>query len=310
MSQYHLLNDYMFKEVFILKKLLVLVVILMLTACNSSENIQNNSIEVSHESSMEENKLEEVNLVKTEPEEKDYYFLALDFNDDNNPYPHELFERENILNDLKDMNQVLKDDFDYLELCEQPIYLKGEFILDKNFADYEENINEEVDGELFTSIKALQLGESLALNENLLISEGRSLTKEDFDITSENQEISILLGSKYKDYYEIGSVLNANLHQKDIDLKVVGFVEEGVSLRQNGRDTNFDDFIIMPFYNINYEPTDTSDAYYQKIWYTQKIEGLYSKNENDVDEKINQLNESYNMFLKPIESETTLEIVD
>lgn len=64
---------------------------------------------------------------------KDYYFLAMDFNDENNPFPHELFERENILNDLKAINKELKNDLDYLELCEQSVSLIGKFELKKDF---------------------------------------------------------------------------------------------------------------------------------------------------------------------------------
>lgn len=234
----------------------------------------------------------------------------MDFNDENNPYPHELFERENILNDLKTINKELKNDLDFLELCEQSVSLKGKFNLKRDFAEYEENIDQEIDNELFTPVKTLQIGESLSTYKNLKVSDGRVLSLDDFNIVSENQEINVLLGNEYKEYYSLDSVINANLHLKDINLRVVGFLEEGISLRQNGKNTVLDDYIIMPFYNIDYGSEDPQDLYYQKIWYTQKNEGLYSKEDNEAEEKIEKLNKEFNMFLEPIESNTTIEIVE
>lgn len=82
--------------------------------------------------------------------------------------------------------------------------------------------------------------------------------------------VNCILGSDHKEYYIVGDVVSFFLHPKLIDFKIVGFYKQNTSIHYDLNKINFDQCIIMPFYDIGYDPENKEDELYQKIFYSQK----------------------------------------
>ena len=100
-----------------------------------------------------------------------------------------------------------------------------------------------------------------------------------------------MLGSNYANYHKLDDVIDVTLHQKEIKFRVIGFFDDGASVTINNKEIKFDDCIIMPFYDIDYEAKTQSDESYQKIYYSQKNEGYINASENSFDQLNQKLND-------------------
>lgn len=221
-----------------------------------------------------------------------FYRVACLYGSDGKPDFPDLFGSSDSLQRLKKMNEELNSEFDYWEINFQPLYSVGFYEMSPKFVNsynettkVAETINQnagEKNGQTVyvTDLKTIQMSKRASSYYDHLITSGRNFNDSDFNIDNENDMISIVLGYNYSDYYNLGDIINLTLHQKELSFKVIGFFDKGSHITINGKKLEFDNCIVMPFYNINYSPTNPTDEMYQKIYYSQKNEGyIYSDNQ-------------------------------
>ena len=151
----------------------------------------------------------------------------------------------------------------------------------------------------------------IALTVILKQKTGISIKKSDF-VQENYEEIPVILGYEYRDYYNIGDTMDVTL-STDVfgHYKVIGIMNKDTSIWVNDNLVYLDRYIIAPALTIQQEPCDYSDLIYQGFLYMQKINGVvklsdnYSFQEFMVD--FERLRIKYNIFDINILNYSTLE---
>ena len=246
----------------------------------------------------------------------DSYFEVFPVNDSENTYRLVDME-ESVSSFVKDYEKVvhLKDFYnelgnnsliEYYEEIEQPVEV-DEFKATEIFRyGYEEQFESD-------EIKQILLNYNSWHNNNLCekIIEGDDLKKSDF-VQENYEEIPVILGYEYRDYYNIGDTMDVTL-STDVfgHYKVIGIMNKDTSIWVNDNLVYLDRYIIAPALTIQQEPCDYSDLIYQGFLYMQKINGVvklsdnYSFQEFMVD--FERLRIKYNIFDINILNYSTLE---
>ena len=209
---------------------------------------------------------------------------------------------------LKDFYNELGNNslIEYYEEIEQPVEV-DEFKATEIFRyGYEEQFESD-------EIKQILLNYNSWHNNNLCekIIEGDDLKKSDF-VQENYEEIPVILGYEYRDYYNIGDTMDVTL-STDVfgHYKVIGIMNKDTSIWVNDNLVYLDRYIIAPALTIQQEPCDYSDLIYQGFLYMQKINGVvklsdnYSFQEFMVD--FERLRIKYNIFDINILNYSTLE---
>lgn len=276
---------------------LLLVLFVNLCACSPDNSKQEGSftetqaMDPSHDSAKEENLSTELDIENS----KDLFFFTYNcFDQKNQPTTEEFFKEETSLQRLKTFHDTLTETFDFYELSTQPLEYCEYYNGDPKFCLAPDTINQKIpDGtgnDMFvTPIKALRLGEKLSPFFESEIAEGRYFSDSDFAVTGPEDEISVILGSDYQGIYQIGDVIEITLLTKDVKLKVIGFFKPGADyykrdllLEAAPSRIALDQLIVLPYYDILYAPTDSTDALYQSRYYLQRSSG-YIKVEEGLD---------------------------
>lgn len=246
----------------------------------------------------------------------DSYFELFPVNDSEDTYRLVDME-ESVSSFVKDYEKVvhLKDFYnelgnnsliEYYEEIEQPVEV-DEFKATEIFRyGYEEQFESD-------EIKQILLNYNSWHNNNLCekIIEGDDLKKSDF-VQENYEEIPVILGYEYRDYYNIGDTMDVTL-PTDVfgHYKVIGIMNKDTSIWVNDNLVYLDRYIIAPALTIQQEPCDYSDLIYQGFLYMQKINGVvklsdnYSFQEFMVD--FERLRIKYNIFDINILNYSTLE---
>lgn len=246
----------------------------------------------------------------------DSYFELFPVNDSEDTYRLVDME-ESVSSFVKDYEKVvhLKDFYnelgnnsliEYYEEIEQPVEV-DEFKATEIFRyGYEEQFESD-------EIKQILLNYNSWHNNNLCekIIEGDDLKKSDF-VQENYEEIPVILGYEYRDYYNIGDTMDVTL-STDVfgHYKVIGIMKKDTSIWVNDNLVYLDRYIIAPALTIQQEPCDYSDLIYQGFLYMQKINGVvklsdnYSFQEFMVD--FERLRIKYNIFDINILNYSTLE---
>ena len=246
----------------------------------------------------------------------DSYFELFPVNDSEDTYRLVDME-ESVSSFVKDYEKVvhLKDFYnelgnnsliEYSEEIEQPVEV-DEFKATEIFRyGYEEQFESD-------EIKQILLNYNSWHNNNLCekIIEGDDLKKSDF-VQENYEEIPVILGYEYRDYYNIGDTMDVTL-STDVfgHYKVIGIMNKDTSIWVNDNLVYLDRYIIAPALTIQQEPCDYSDLIYQGFLYMQKINGVvklsdnYSFQEFMVD--FERLRIKYNIFDINILNYSTLE---
>lgn len=179
---------------------------------------------------------------------------------------------ESVRNMLRDLSET----FNYVVVAQHPLnkigYYDGdmEFVEDNgNKGKAKEYVNIEwydIDGNpiITTPLKTVLLGESVIENFDNRVYEGRNLQLSDFSIKLPDDPISIVLGSKYKDIYKIGDVIQLELISDIMNFEVVGFYKENTKFSMDvgaQQLVDFDYAIVMPFVDLEYEPDSKASLY-------------------------------------------------
>lgn len=246
----------------------------------------------------------------------DSYFELFPVNDSEDTYRLVDME-ESVSSFVKDYEKVvhLKDFYnelgnnsliEYYEEIEQPVEV-DEFKATEIFRyGYEEQFESD-------EIKQILLNYNSWHNNNLCEKniEGDDLKKSDF-VQENYEEIPVILGYEYRDYYNIGDTMDVTL-STDVfgHYKVIGIMNKDTSIWVNDNLVYLDRYIIAPALTIQQEPCDYSDLIYQGFLYMQKINGVvklsdnYSFQEFMVD--FERLRIKYNIFDINILNYSTLE---
>ena len=250
-----------------------IMAILFITGCQkNTTSLQNTD---------QKSEIQPLNTVEDEESQTNYYLIKNMYGVDSNPQPSDFFAENDSLERLKDFNKELHNNFDYIEIYFQPLYVIGKYNNGVNFV-YDENpelVNQEVEinkyGNTYvTPIKSVQLDNKINLSS--YIDTGKWFSAADYDIADEQQEISIVLGHGYNDIYKLNDIITLNLHEKDVKFKVIGFLNEGSTIREGHINAELDEYIVLPSFSTNYIPETEDESKYQKILYLEKNTGLIS----------------------------------
>lgn len=186
------------------------------------------------------------------------------------PDEFEAFRAEpNALNILKNYYNALNDasSFQYLAMFDQSV------VINDNNGNF---LEEPVIDESSTSkrVVAFQLNQQASEYFNLSAVKGRAFQQSDFE--DNGGVLPVLLGYNYISIFEVGDRLKATYYQKDVELEVIGFLQENSPVYYNG-DPEFylEQYIVLPYTNYNAPETDF-DEWFQKIVYFAMINGYIS----------------------------------
>ena len=129
---------------------------------------------------------------------------------------------------------------------------------------------EEGDADFYTSdgmlyLKAVYASSSFEKEQHVELSSGSWFTTEDFNVSSpDNIVLPVLLGSAYKDIYQIGDKIE-NAHpatNKAITLSVIGFLNENSYFYDNNNEkTILNRYMIIPNCDIRYDYVLADQSY-------------------------------------------------
>lgn len=187
---------------------------------------------------------------------------------------------------LKKLNGLLQQEesFTYLEIYDNMVYIKDYTGPLKNLGGYEENNyanhnNVEIHGKgtgFYSGVKGMWLGKNVAEHFELPLSEGKFPEERDF-IWSETDTIKVVLGSGYRDVYQLGDRFGFDCFIANREAEVVGFLEEGAALPYNYRGLiNLDNYLLLPQYDMEQLSKEVDSEAYHSFWfiYLMKNNGM------------------------------------
>ena len=210
-----------------------------------------------------------------DPVNLDYYFMGSQYGMGDNPGFSSLFDAPDGLSRLKEFYGELNKTVDRVEYHPQSLEYVGTYAGDVKFSASGSVNGLGDDNNYHTSLKTLMVGRSIYDAFDDVIEVGCNFQEEDFTVEAVTDVIPIILGYDYMGIYDVGDALLLSLHTQPLTFQVIGFLQKNAVLHFN-RDIPLDQHIIVPFYDIAYEPTDAVNEYYQEIYYSQKCEGFVS----------------------------------
>lgn len=212
-----------------------------------------------------------------------YYSITTVSDAENTKTLSEIFAEEDSLERLKEMNDALHENFDYLEFGLQPLYYTQKYEGDLRFTDAvnADVINLEIDTgsepKYTTPLKTIQMDEEIFSAYADHIEEGEGFSVEYLSIGNAGDEINIILGSDYKEHsnYALNDTMELDFYGKQTTFRIKGFLKPDTRIKTGiyGRST-LDDCIVMPYISANYAPDSEAEENFQKILYSQKNLGL------------------------------------
>lgn len=222
-----------------------------------------------------------------------------------------LYAHDTIYQNLKEFNLTLNSDFDFYEITFQPLQSLQYFNLDNKFIHRNRNgviKNQEIviEGEkcYVTSLSTIQVNNN-AYNKFLnSLAKGDSFKAEDFNYENDNI-IPIILGNDYLQYYDVGEIIKLNYLQRNIDFKIIGFLNKNTVLTINDFDYVLDTYICMPSFQIKNEFINEEDKTFQIRHYLQKNMGFINVKANKNYEK--EIITNYGEIIKNLANKNNLD---
>lgn len=194
---------------------------------------------------------------------------------------NEVFSESDILLRMKLFNEEMNNNYDYIEYDNQSLLIKSNEFKYKDSCriDYGTSIWKEND-DIGIFLKSLQVNklayEYLGFEKK--IKYGNGFTTEDYDLT---EEVPVILGWEYKELLQLENVYSFEYITRNINLKVIGFLEKNSFIVINDEIVSLDNYIIMPFLSIKSEPKDSEEHTFQKILYSLKNWGYIKVKNGD-----------------------------
>lgn len=233
---------------------------------------------------------EQLNSLPTKGE-----IMITDTYDDKNHSIFDFFERKNSKIIMKNTYNKLKSnpDLTYFEVSRQMIGYVGMFDGGREFAigESKEEINQNIDGQTVTNLKALQIDNNYQnyINLKYNIEYGKSIKNKSYDT---DDVIPVIVGSKYKEMLKIGDEFEGLfLGSEKLKFVVTGILKDEYNISLNGEEINTEYYVIMP--NINASKKDSELT--EKIILSIKCEGyLHYENKEEYERSIQILDEICN----------------
>lgn len=205
----------------------------------------------------------------------DYYFMGSLYGMGDNPSFSSLFDAPDGLSRLKEFYAELNKTVNRVEYHPQSLDYVGTYAGDVKFSASGSVNGFGDDNNYHTSLKTLMVGRAIRGAFDNVMEAGSNFQEEDFTVEAVTDVIPVILGYDYMGIYDVGDKLLLSLHTQPLTFQVIGFLQKNAVLHFN-QDIPLDQHIIVPFYDIAYEPTDAVNEYYQEIYYSQKCEGFVS----------------------------------
>ncbi len=235
--------------------------------------------------------------------EQQYFHLA-DLQNIQNDSLGQLLDQDNILERLNNFKQELKESekFTFIEFLPNVVEFIGEW--DKpdqlvNGYEYGKDLknqtvhvnNKEL---LITPINCISMDQDAWDLYDLSLSEGSEFTETDYSLTE--KKLPLILGSEFKEYYDIGDEIPLLYFYEEWTGVVQGFLEDDEVIKQDWTEYSLDTRILVPSFK---EVSDKIGEELQKrITYAQldayvllEDKSEYSK----VNREIKKLSQKYNL---------------
>ncbi|MCL2588775.1 MAG: hypothetical protein FWD84_05130 [Oscillospiraceae bacterium] len=191
---------------------------------------------------------------------------------------------------LRAMYRELNEQFDYIVVHDHPFDYIGHFSGAERFVNNppepipdvafrNQRVTDRDGNQVYwTSLRGVQLGRMLYRYFGNNIALGRNFEAADFYVNSPDDVVNVILGAAYIGIYDVGDTLSLSLYAmtKAFNFRVIGFFEAGTSFPHMSaafETIYFDYAIIMPYFAINYEPTDEHNRLFQIKLYLMKTSG-------------------------------------
>lgn len=104
--------------------------------------------------------------------------------------------------------------------------------------------------------------------------DGRGFKEDDYILKSSSDTVSIILGYKYKDIFNIGEKIRFVYAGKQLEGEIIGILEKDSSIFNNNINlTPLDNEIILPLTDFEYMPENMDEQYHQAIVYVDMLGG-------------------------------------
>ncbi len=229
----------------------------------------------------------------------DYYFMGSRYGLGDFPSKEEFYATENALERVKQYYEELYDIVNRIEFHNQALEYVGTFTADPKFSANGETNEKGSDGNLHTQLQTFMIGRYMYGFLDDCISLGKNFDNDCFVVTSVDNAIPVVLGHAYSDVFCLGDEFTLSLHLQPLNFVVIGFLSPDTYFNFGENYVSLDQRIIVPLYDIEYDPTDGINEFYQQLYYLQKCEGYIcvdpSEDINDTYEAVLALAEKYDL---------------
>lgn len=194
-----------------------------------------------------------------------YYWILDNYTLPGHKSINEINREGGIMDRISELYDALcsSDYFAYYEVYDQLLQYEGNYDMGYAFLDVPRGLTEEemdevihqkaLSGEeiiLLTNIKGMFVGEKtfdqlLSLQDHII--EGKGFEPEDFIF---DDVVNVVLGSEYRDFYEIGDRLVVHYICEPIELNVIGFLDDSASVDIGNVHIDLSTFIVVPSFKI------------------------------------------------------------
>ena len=188
-----------------------------------------------------------------------------------------IIEDPNQVSLLKDFHSALESfpEYTFLEKINQSLDIQY-FCGSESFAPDNINIFEH-DGTNYITVNQLLLNKEAFNAERIPLHCGNGFDETSY-IVSPDYHISVILGSNYLKYFNIGDVISAlNYYEVPTYMVVQGFAEKGACATVNGVTIDLDNYIITASPLFNFMPESFDETRYHGLLYFQKIDSYFIK---------------------------------
>lgn len=225
--------------------------------------------------------------------------------------------RNDRIDKLKNMYNCLlsEKDFSYYEIYSQFLYVLNYGGPDK-FRDgydmgggYEDvEISTKLGKGLYSPLQCVQLSLNCFPVFNLKIDTGESFLESEYSY-SYGDKVPVILGSEYKDFYNIGDTLKGVYLFQELEFYIKGFLQKDSYIKKGDSLIYLDRYIVMPMFNCIDSNKDNEYISFQVKHYANKTSGYLNFAEpteyDQVNKRIRRLSQScslkeYSVWMMPI----------
>lgn len=216
-------------------------------------------------------------------------------------------QQKDFLTRLKQFNYELHttEGLNFFEICEQHVEHRGYYDGKDNFVvayDRDPSMKNQLlktsaGQEYITPLYAVQVNNKaykLFLKNSLI--RGKDFVDDDYNYQLDKTTIPCILGQNYSTVYDIGDIMWLEYLTKKINLEIIGFFDQTSSIPINGSILYLDNYIVMPFLNYQYNPTDLEEEFFQKLLYDQKNTGYLVDEGLDYHTLVNNIAQTYDLL--------------